>query len=228
MKNFIIISIFVSLGFLIPSLALSQSCNVIRQGPIYSAPIHHAAPAYHVPNVIKQDIVIKEVPVLVPVYQFQYQPAYCIEQQQVQQPNNYGSGPPVVNFGNDSERIKELAKALIQEMQAQQNNDQGPPVVNDGNSPNSPNHQIPGNNIPPAQIQAVAIAALQRNCASCHTGVGSKGDTIIFSQPGVLDPNAPWKIIKREIESGRMPPKQSQFKLTQDEFQSIRTWLGKF
>lgn len=76
------------------------------------------------------------------------------------------------------------------------------------------------------QAAPVAIGALHRSCAACHTGAGSKGETIIFVQPGVVNPNASWRSIVREIESGRMPPRQSQFRPTNEEFEAIRTWLS--
>jgi hypothetical protein len=280
-KLFIVILGLVA--FLAPAQLYAQSCGVIRHGPIYTPP---AAVVVKDHVAVVKDVIVKEVPiavpVLVPAFQFQYQPpcyappiavpppvagygaGYGQQPQYGNNPNAYGNGPPAANYGqppsaipNDKDKIRELAKALLEEIQRQSNDDGGPPVVNGGapagnppagqptgNPPGVPTGTPPG--VPPGvptgnptgnppgvpkgmtaeQAAPLAIAALQRNCASCHTGMGSKGDTIIFSQPGVLDPNAPWRAMKREIESGRMPPKQSQFRPTPDELQALRIWLG--
>lgn len=248
-KLFIVILGLVA--FLAPAQLYAQSCGVIRHGPIYTPP---AAVVVKDHVAVVKDVIIKEVPiavpVLVPAFQFQYQPpcyappvavpppvagygaGYGHGQPQYgNDPNAYSSGPPTVNYGqqpssipNDKDKIRELAKALLEEIQRQSNDDGGPPAVSGGVPTGTPPGVPTG--MTAQQAAPFAIAALQRNCASCHTGVGSKGDTIIFSQPGVLDPNAPWRAMKREIESGRMPPKQSQFRPTPDELQALRIWLG--
>jgi mono/diheme cytochrome c family protein len=149
-------------------------------------------------------------------------------------------GQPAAPSSND--RIRELAKALLEEMQRQSGNgpDDGPPTVYDPNAPAAPpasTPPAPAPGSPPGvgsapqgmtreQAAPAAIAALNRSCASCHTGVGSKGDFTIFQQPGMLNPNAGWRSILREIDSGRMPPKSSQFRLTPEETNAIRTWLS--
>jgi hypothetical protein len=165
---------------------------------------------------------------------------------------------PVVN---SQDRIRELAKALLEEMQRQSGGpDDGPPAVLDPNAPPPPQGPPQGNpqgppvtpppqgtpppagtnpgtppGVPPGvpsgpkisreQAAPFAIAALNRNCAACHTGAGSKGDQVIFSQPGVLNPDASWRSIIREVESGRMPPRSSQYRITQEEVAALRAWL---
>jgi hypothetical protein len=133
---------------------------------------------------------------------------------------------------SSKDKIRELAKALLEEMQKQSesSDDDGPPVAPNGvnayppaQSSQQPVGQQPpsGNNFfapeqprgfnqqhPQAQL---AFASLQRNCAACHTGVGAKGDVIIFSQPGLLNPSAPWSEMARAINTGHMPPRQSQY-----------------
>jgi len=158
-------------------------------------------------------------------------------------------GQPAPPAPSSNDRIRELAKALLEEMQRQsgQGPDDGPPTVYDPSAPKTaPTPPAPvggtpgsppgvGSNPPGVgntggmtreQAAPYAIAALNRNCAQCHTGVGSKGDFTIFQQPGLVNPNAGWRSILREIESGRMPPKQSQFRLTPEETNAIRTWLS--
>jgi hypothetical protein len=79
----------------------------------------------------------------------------------------------------------------------------------------------------PNSVYAVnAIAALSRNCAYCHTGGGSRGDTVIFLQPGILNPDAPFRSMEREMQAGRMPPRTSQFRPTPDEYATIMAWLS--
>lgn len=154
-------------------------------------------------------------------------------------------GPPVASFGaNDftDDRIRLLARALLDEMQRQANEDQdgGPPVASDPyGTPAPPVPPVAGpptGNVPPAPAPrpgdpthpaaGVAYAALLKNCAACHTGPGSKGDYQLFSQPNSLNPQANLSLALDEVASGRMPPRSSQFRLTPDEVQALRAWLG--
>jgi hypothetical protein len=72
----------------------------------------------------------------------------------------------------------------------------------------------------------VAMAAIGRVCAQCHTGQRSKGDSIIFTAPGQFNKDAPWTAMKKAVEEGKMPPPRSPSKLTPEEATAIRTWIG--
>lgn len=130
---------------------------------------------------------------------------------------------------NNKDKIRELAKALLEEMSRMSENgpaDSGPPVV-PGTQPPQPVGQAPFFPQPqqPQPNAQFAIAAMQRTCAQCHTGVGSKNDMVIFTQPGVLNQQVNWKKIKEEVGSGRMPPKDVHFHLAPQEKQNIIQWL---
>jgi hypothetical protein len=142
------------------------------------------------------------------------------------QPNGQPYGQPNGNgYGlNNKDKIRELAKALLEEMSKMSENgpvDSGPPVV-PGTQPVS---QVPFQQPQQPNLAQFSVAAMGRTCAQCHTGVGSKGDMIIFNQPGLLNQQANWKKIKDEVLSGRMPPKDVHFQLSTQERQSIVQWL---
>lgn len=147
-------------------------------------------------------------------------------------------------------QIRELAKALLDEMarQSGQGPDQGPPVATTPAPPAGqqvPPVTTPPGVPPPAQPKTgsppglptaptispeaaapYAIAALQQNCSACHTGPASKGEFIIFAQPGLFSPGLSWRTIIREIEAGRMPPRYSQYRITPDQVAAVRAWLS--
>lgn len=64
---------------------------------------------------------------------------------------------------------------------------------------------------PPAALpDVVTVLTLkrggsQKSCADCHTGPTNKGHTLIFSSPGVLNPQAPWAAIWEAADKERMP-----------------------
>lgn len=152
-------------------------------------------------------------------------------QPQMQQPNGYGN-PQQFNLSKQ-DQIRELAKALIEEMnkmaeQGQgQGGDNGPPPVAQPNGQPQPNG--PQTNGPPRQpdpqLTQVALGALNRTCAQCHTGVGSKKGFQIFTQPGHLNQNVNWKRVKEELVAEHMPPKDTQFQLAPNERLNILEWL---
>lgn len=169
------------------------------------------------------------------------QQAMAQYQQQYGQPNGqpygYANGNGNGNgngYGlNNKDKIRELAKALLEEMNRMAENgpiDSGPPVV-PGTQPqqpvgqNPPPFQQPQQPQPNAQLAQFAIAAMNRTCSQCHTGIGSKGDLTIFTQPGLLNQQTNWRKIKDEVASGRMPPKDTHFQLSQQERQTILEWL---
>ena len=162
-----------------------------------------------------------------PAYGQPGQPAYGQPGQPAQQ-----------NFGlNNKDKIRELAKALLEEMNKMAENapvDSGPPTVPGTQSQQpplgqSPPQQPPLGQSPPQQpdngLAQVALNAMQRTCAQCHTGVGSKGSTIIFTQPGYINKQVNWKKIKDEIVSSRMPPKDVSFQFSPQEKGTIIQWL---
>jgi hypothetical protein len=162
-------------------------------------------------------------PVLVPAYQFQYVAPCVVPQGQPVM----GMNPMVANGGNmagnmalpnQNDKIKELARALLEEMSRQSQpegaNDDGPPMalgpITQGyHAPLPTNQGHPG------------LAALAKNCSACHTGTASKGDMMIFSQPGVLNPNVSWAQIREVVKTSKMPPRDSQFRLNVDEAAAI-------
>jgi len=159
------------------------------------------------------------------------QQAMAQYQQQYGQPN----GQPYANGngnGYGKDKIRELAKALLEEMNRMAGDapaDSGPPAV-PGTYPQQPVGQ--NNFFPPpqqpqpnAQLAQFAIAAMNRTCSQCHTGIGSKGDMTIFTQPGLVNQQANWRRVKEEVASGRMPPKDNHFILSQQERQGILEWL---
>ena len=87
----------------------------------------------------------------------------------------------------------------------------------------APQSSRPSANSP---LAVPAIAALSRNCAYCHTGGGARGDTVIFIQPGILNPDAPFRSMERELQAGRMPPRTSQFRPSPEEYGQIMAWLA--
>jgi hypothetical protein len=143
----------------------------------------------------------------------------------------YGQ-PPAQPQQYNKDMIRELAKVLLEEMSRQSNDaplDSGPPMV-PGTQPQQPVGQ--NNFFPPpqqpqhnAQLAQFAVSAMQRTCAQCHTGVGSKGDMTIFTQPGLINQQVNWKKIKDEVGSGRMPPRDVHFQLSQQERQGVLQWL---
>lgn len=160
--------------------------------------------------------------------------------QQYQQGNSQQVPPQCIQPGqpgqNQQEMVRVLAKALLEEMSRQSQTqvpggppDTGPPAAlpllstNPNPFPTAlPNQFTPGQN--GLALANFAFNTTVRNCAACHTGIGSKGDTIIFSQPGVLNPAAPWKTMAKEVQEGRMPRRDSQYRLSPDEGQAILAW----
>jgi len=165
---------------------------------------------------------------------------------------------PVLPGAGGNDKLRELAKLLLEEMRRQDSADQGgtpgddgppmavypgspAPVSNPPATGGTPGAFPPATGTPPAPAGNVgagggrpnpqspfaqpAINALARNCMECHTGPGSKGDAVIFNQRNILNPEAPFRTMLKEMESGRMPPRQSSYRFTQDEFQAVQAWL---
>ena len=189
---------------------------------------------------------------LIPAFQFQYSPPVVVQPSYVPQPNyvtqpnygvqqpsyapqpNYGvqqpSYAPQPNYGMPQPNYREFAKASFLEMQRQDagnsgnSGDNGPPTAIDPHYSNLPIMPSSGG-IDKAALANFAVAALQRNCAACHTGQASKGGSIIFSQPGVLDQFAPFRTMAKDVETGRMPPVNAPFRPTGPEVNAMVAWL---
>jgi len=176
-------------------------------------------PFHHKKVIVESVIPIIEpvfvaVPVLVPAFQFQYSPPVCAPAgyQQPYQHNPYGAP-------NGRDQIRELAKALLEEMNKLASpQEDGPPVVTGPYVNPAPINPAPPN------FQNIAYSAMRRTCMACHTGVAAKGEMILFNQLNVLNTGAPWAMIKKKVETGAMPPKQSQYKLTTEEIEAIKAF----
>lgn len=267
--------------------------------PIYKAPVVQS-PVYQAP--VAKEVIVKEIitPVATPVFVNQFVPSFAyqyVPPYQVQipaavpsyaaaaAPGAYGQpahGQPMQQQqqqqpGNN-DHIKQLARAILEEMSRQAGPDSGPPPVAGAPAPGGypqatppattppktpggypqatppsappagqqPQHNTPGGFPPAAQpvvphgggglgngkpnpnspLAAAAVNALSRNCAACHTGGASRGDTVLFNQPGILNSESPWKSVVREIEAGRMPPRQSNWRFTPEEYQIVTRWLN--
>lgn len=189
---------------------------------------YSSVPVYRTHQVKEVAIVF---PLLIPAFQFQYQsPIALLPQVPTRYPIPATTGYPIPTpqgylpsgnspvSQNNNDKIKELAKALLEEMHKQA--DDGLPVAMT-NVSFSAKSEVKSNI---QEIARTAVYAMSKNCAACHTGVGAKGEMILFNQPGLVNVDASWGSIKREVESGRMPPKQSQFRLTFEESEAIKKY----
>lgn len=52
---------------------------------------------------------------------------------------------------------------------------------------------------------AEKLASLKASCYDCHGGGRSRGGFTLFDGSGAVSSSADWKLIKEEIDSGRMP-----------------------
>lgn len=136
--------------------------------------------------------------------------------------------PAVTN----NDKLKELARLLLEEMRRQdsQNNgtDDGPPMAiypTPNNVPAITPAVSLGKPNPQSPYAQAAINAFARNCMNCHTGPGSKGEVVIFSQLNLLNPDAPFKTMLSEINRGHMPPRDSNYRPTQEEVRVMIAWL---
>lgn len=240
------------------SPALAQCRGVtIRGNPICNTPVivsNHVEIAH---EIITPVIYPVAVPVIVPAFTYQYVPPVSVAQAAPVYPgspsygNPYGYpgyaapqpqyGPyqsqptmpmPVLpGASNNNDKLKELARLLLEEMRRQENpDDSGPPMAIYPNQPVSGPPPVSTPNVglrpnPQSQFAQPAINALARNCMVCHTGPGSKGEVVIFNQQNILNPDAPFNTMLREVSQGRMPPRNSNHALTQQEFQAIQAWL---
>jgi len=204
---------------------------------------------YYVKEVVRE----VAVPVIVPAYTFQYQPPCAVPVMPAAAsatPVHNVAASPVIpqSSDNQDDRMRALAKALIEEMQRQAETENGPPVAIDPSTQNlQPQNPNPVSNpgLPPGinprpnqkinapqaskmtreQAAPIAMGALNRNCAACHTGRGAEGETQIFLQPNLFNPDVSWRSIRNQVERRRMPPTHSQFRLNNEEYDAVLAWL---
>ena len=165
-------------------------------------------------------------------YPPQVQGQYGMPQGQYGMPQPNGANPQQQFNLSKKDQIRELAKALIEEMNkiADGTNDSGPPPVPGLGQPSpqpqpQPQPQTQTPKQPDPQLTQVVLSSLNRTCAQCHTGVGAKKSFQIFTQPGHLNQNINWKLVKEELVAGHMPPKDTPFQLNPSERTNILEWL---
>jgi len=177
----------------------------VNNAVVYTYPTTYQYPTQEI--LVQQVAIPVAIPVLVPSWQYTYMPACAA-------PQVPGMQQPAFGAANDSERIKQLARALMAEMNKQSApdgssgaQDDGPPVAIDF----------------PAQANFVNV--LSNRCAECHTGANAKAGVMIFSSLGAFNPKVDRQRIMKAVEDGRMPPKavnDPNFRLTPGEVAILR------
>lgn len=234
MKKFICAAVIAAFAMFVPMASAQCSGHVVHRRVV-----HTYSPTYQYPVrevIVKDTIIPVAVPVLVPAFQFQYTapcatpivaaPGFAgthavpgvtpvIPGVSPMQPVSVGPG----GFGaiNDQEKIRLLAKALLEEMSKQADGDNGPPVALSG-----------GPVTPPVSGSFNRFQVLNARCASCHTGPSSKGGVQIFTAPGQFNPVVDRQRLIRAVEDGRMPPQavaDPSFRLSQQEVSALRDGL---
>lgn len=181
-------------------------------------------------QVVQQAVVTDVVtpvafPVFIPSFQFAYQPAVC----QPVAPTQLGpvmqpvAGKqqlqPTYGLNTEQNRVKALAKALLEEMGKQQDGggteDKGPPVA-----------IMEGISSAPSPVSPISILA--NNCAVCHTGANAKKGFNIFNSPGQFNMLVNRSLIAEAItpdDNGAvfMPP-ANHTQLRPDERQTLINW----
>lgn len=176
----LIFSVLAVLAVQLPSLSLAGSCGtVIRSSHIstYQTPTYHA-PTYHAPT---YDRTVFQ-PVLVPALTFQYLPALGLT--------------PVFGFPSAAAPVQQHAPATqaaapaqprqpapVPQPPAPQANDTLQDVPSAAQAQTFPTSTNQERSPPIASGDAFARALghLQKRCASCHTGAGSDGNFVIFT-----------------------------------------------
>lgn len=136
--------------------------------------------------------------------------------QPVQQQPMPAKAAPAAGADLDLDGLIDKIEKRIRERNSQQVYEpDGPPAVPGGVSLYQPK-QI---------ASRTFLHVLQSNCAMCHTGAKSKGDTVIFESPGKLSPAADMQAIWDAINEDRMPPKEKPRVKAADK-QIVRRDLG--
>lgn len=164
------------------------------------------------------------LPLVVPAFSFQYVPPTCVPAKPAQTEFQLAAPAPPLR----KEDIREIVRQVIEESRRSDPEDDGPPV-NTTPIRKTPIQYIqqeePIRPNPRSAFAQSAVNALHRNCATCHTGFASKGDAVIFSSGTVLNDNAPFVSMLKEIRTGHMPPKHTGLKPTDQEVNVMVAWL---
>jgi hypothetical protein len=176
------------------------------------------------------------VPIFVPTFQFQYQPAPCVPNGVTFPGANLGYTQPGMGYlpqpsqpntnlglGMEKERIKALARALLEEMSKEndpnnQEQDDGPPMALE------PNAQFPS----PPNPSRNFLTVLANRCSSCHaTGPNYKGGPVMFDANLQFNPQTDKTATLDAVEKFRMPKgalNDPRKRLTQQEYNILYAW----
>jgi hypothetical protein len=81
---------------------------------------------------------------------------------------------------------------------------------------------------PVRQSPYAALTILSNRCARCHTGATAQRGVVIFSSPGVPNPNVNRAAVVEAVEDGRMPlgDDRRPRPLPHEEVEALRQWRG--
>jgi hypothetical protein len=97
-----------------------------------------------------------------------------------------------------------------------------PPAPANNEKPAGP--KAPDAAKPKAELESMAVAAMNRNCAMCHTGAKPKGKHQIFLEGGTLNPDASKEKISKMLAEGKMPPPQRP-RPSNEDLDALQAWL---
>ena len=181
-------------------------------------------PSYQATTYTYDNVVVPiALPLAVPAFSFQYVPPTCTPAPKAQTEIQLAAPEPPLR----KEDIRNIVRQVIEESRRTDVEDDGPPV--NTSKAREPIQYLQQTEIvkpnPKSAFAQAAINGLYRNCASCHTGFGSKGEAMIFSTGNILNPDAPFTSILKELKTKHMPPKNSGLQPTLHEVQSMVAWL---
>jgi hypothetical protein len=130
----------------------------------------------------------------------------------------------------DVDALAPVVPGQTSELKAQPLPEAGPPAKEEPKAP-------PAANVPPAApapmppktdkggVDPKVLAALNNNCAACHTGATAKKKVAIFSSEGVLNPDVPKDKLSEVLASGKMPPKNRP-RPSAEDMSALQSWLS--
>jgi hypothetical protein len=130
----------------------------------------------------------------------------------------------------DVDALAPLVPGPTSELKAQPLPEAGPPAKEEPKTPPAANVPTPAPApMPPktekgADVDPKVLAALNNNCAMCHTGAMAK-KVQIFSSPGVLNPEVPKDRLAQALAAGKMPPRNRPRPGAED-MQALQEWLN--